>query len=39
MAVVGIGARLEHSTEEHIHVEDMEKALGMIKEILRLTAQ
>ncbi|MBN1195965.1 MAG: M20/M25/M40 family metallo-hydrolase [Candidatus Aminicenantes bacterium] len=38
MAVVGIGARLEHSTEEHIHVEDMEKALGMIKEILRLTA-
>ena len=39
MAVVGIGARLEHSTEEHIHVEDMEKALGMVKEILRLTAQ
>jgi len=39
MAVVGIGARLEHSTEEHIHVKDMEKALGMIKEILRLTAQ
>jgi len=39
MAVVGIGAKLEHSTEEHIHVEDMEKALGMVKEILRLTAQ
>jgi tripeptide aminopeptidase len=38
MAVVGIGARLEHSTEEHIYVEDMEKALGMVKEILRLTA-
>jgi tripeptide aminopeptidase len=27
MAVVGIGARLEHSTEEHIYVSDMEKAL------------
>lgn len=38
MAVVGIGARLEHSTEEHIFVEDMEKALVMIREILRLTA-
>ena len=39
MAVVGIGARLEHSTQEHIHVADMEKALGMIKEILRLCAE
>ena len=37
MAVVGIGARLEHSTEEHIYVADMEKALGMIVEILRLS--
>jgi len=39
MAVVGIGARLEHSTEEHIHVSDMEKALEMVKELLRLSAQ
>jgi len=39
MAVVGIGAQLEHSTEEHIYVEDMEKALKMIVEILRLAAQ
>lgn len=39
MAVVGIGARLEHSTEEHIHVADMEKALVMVVEILRLSAQ
>lgn len=38
MAVVGIGARLEHSTDEHIYVADMEKALGMIVEILRLSA-
>ncbi len=38
MAVVGIGARLEHSTEEHIHVADMEKALAMVVEILRLAA-
>jgi len=37
MAVVGIGAREEHATTEHIHVADMEKALGMIVEILRLT--
>jgi tripeptide aminopeptidase len=39
MAVVGIGARLEHSCEEHIYVSDMEKALRMIKEILRLSAE
>ena len=38
MAVVGIGARNEHSLEEHIYVEDMEKALLMIVEILRLSA-
>ena len=38
MAVVGIGARNEHSTEEHIHVADMEKALAMLIEILRLSA-
>jgi tripeptide aminopeptidase len=39
MAVVGIGARAEHSTEEHIFVADMEKALAMLVEILRLSAQ
>ena len=39
MAVVGIGARLEHSTEEHIHVADMEKALTMVVELLRLSAE
>ena len=39
MAVVGIGAKDEHSTEESIAVEDMEKALKMLKEILRLSAQ
>lgn len=36
MAVVGIGARLEHSTEEHIYIADMEKASAMLIEILRL---
>lgn len=39
MAVVGIGAQLEHSCDEHIHVSDMEKALNMIIEILRLSAE
>ncbi len=39
MAVVGIGARLEHSTDEHIYVEDMEKAVVMIVELLRLSAE
>ena len=39
VAIVGIGAQLEHSTEEHIRVEDMEKALKMIVEIMRLTAE
>jgi tripeptide aminopeptidase len=38
MGVVGIGARLEHSTEEHILVEDMERAVAMMVEILRLSA-
>jgi di/tripeptidase len=38
MGVVGIGARLEHSTDEHIHVEDMERAIAMMVEILRLSA-
>lgn len=39
VAVVGIGAQLEHSTEEHIHIDDMEKALKMVVEILRLSSQ
>jgi len=39
MAVIGIGARLEHSVDEHIHVKDMEKAVKMILEILRLSAE
>jgi di/tripeptidase len=39
MAVVGIGARLEHSLDEHIFVEDMEKALIMIVELLRLSSE
>lgn len=39
MAVVGIGAQLEHSTEEFIKIEDMEKALKMIVEIFRLSAE
>lgn len=38
MAVVGIGARLEHSLDEHIHVQDMERAVAMLVEILRLSA-
>ena len=38
MAVVGIGARSEHSTEEHIRVADMEKAVKMLVEIMRLSA-
>ncbi|HEY3381148.1 MAG TPA: M20/M25/M40 family metallo-hydrolase [Vicinamibacterales bacterium] len=38
MGVVGIGARLEHSLDEHIHVEDMERAVAMLVEILRLSA-
>ncbi|MDQ1352463.1 MAG: family metallo-hydrolase [Acidobacteriota bacterium] len=39
MAVVGIGAKLEHSCQEHIYVADMEKALQMMVEILRLAAE
>ncbi|MBL1214308.1 MAG: M20/M25/M40 family metallo-hydrolase [Ignavibacteriae bacterium] len=38
MAGVGIGARLEHSTDEHIYVDDMEKAKNMIVEIFKLSA-
>ncbi len=39
MAVVGIGAQLEHSIDEFIKVSDMEKALAMIVEILKLSAE
>ncbi len=39
MAVVGIGAQLEHSCQEHIHISDMEKALDMVLEILRISAE
>lgn len=39
MAVVGIGARQEHSLEEHIYVEDMEKAVKMILELFRLSSE
>lgn len=39
MSVVGIGARLEHSTEEHIYIDDMKKALVMVVELLRLSAE
>jgi len=38
MAVVGIGAQLEHSTEEQILIEDMEKAKDMVIELMRLSA-
>lgn len=38
MAVVGIGARQEHSTDEHIYVEDMERAVAMMVDVLRLSA-
>jgi len=38
MAVVGIGARLEHSLEEHVHIEDMERAVAMMAGILKLSA-
>lgn len=39
VAVVGIGAQLEHSTEEFIKIDDMEKAIKMIVEILRLASE
>jgi di/tripeptidase len=38
MAVVGIGAQNEHSTDECIAVADMEKAVAVFIEILRLAA-
>ena len=39
MAVVGIGAKLEHSLEEHIYIEDINKALNMVVELLRLSSE
>jgi tripeptide aminopeptidase len=39
MAVVGIGAQNEHSTDECIAVADMEKAVAVFIEILRLAAR
>lgn len=38
MPGVGIGARNEHALDEHIAIEDMEKAVIMATEILRLSA-
>ena len=38
MAVVGIGAQDEHSTDERVAVADMERAVRMLVEIFRLTA-
>ena len=38
MAVIGIGAQNEHSTDECIEVSDMEKAVEMLVEIFRLVA-
>jgi tripeptide aminopeptidase len=39
MAVVGIGAQNEHSTEECVAVADMENAVLVLTEILRIAAQ
>lgn len=39
MAVVGIGAKLEHSLDEHIYVEDMKRAVTMIHELFRLSTE
>jgi len=39
MAVVGIGAKDEHTTHESIAVADMEKALTALIEMLRLSAE
>jgi tripeptide aminopeptidase len=38
MAVVGIGAQNEHSTEERIAVADMDKAVRALVEMLRIAA-
>jgi tripeptide aminopeptidase len=34
--VLGTGVRSEHTTEEHIHVDDMEKAVRIVKEIFSI---
>jgi tripeptide aminopeptidase len=39
MAVIGIGAKNEHSTDECVEVADMEKAVKMLVEIFRLVAK
>jgi tripeptide aminopeptidase len=39
MAVIGIGAQNEHSTDECVAVADMERAVAMLVEILRLAAR
>jgi tripeptide aminopeptidase len=39
IAVVGIGAKDEHSTDESIAIADMEKALKALVEMLRLSAE
>lgn len=39
MAGIGIGAKLEHSTDEHIYVKDMEIAKNVVIEIFRLSAE
>jgi tripeptide aminopeptidase len=39
MAVIGIGAQNEHSTEERIAVADMERAVKALVEMLRLAAE
>ena len=38
MAVIGIGAQNEHSTDECIAIEDMEKSVTVLVEIFRLSA-
>ncbi len=38
-AVLGIGAQNEHSTEECIAIEDMNKAVAVLIEVLRLSAE
>jgi tripeptide aminopeptidase len=37
MAVIGIGAKQEHSTEEHIYIREMETAVKMLLEIFKLS--
>ena len=39
IAVVGIGAQNEHSAQECIAVADMEKAVRMLDEVFRISAQ